>query len=54
MPLGSFAAISSMARMASPLLFPGAGSPQMFSDGKALYRSSRGEAEVQRPEATEE
>ena len=43
-----------MACMASPELLPGAGSPQMFMDGKPLKRSSFGEPEVQWPEAKEE
>ncbi len=42
-----------MACMASPELLPGAGSPQMFMDGKPLKRSSRGEPVVQRVEANE-
>jgi len=42
-----------MACMASPVLTPGAGSPQMFRDGKPLNRSSRGDPLVQRVEANE-
>ena len=43
-----------MACMASPELLPGAGSPQMFMEGKPLKRSSLGEPEAQRPEANAE
>ena len=54
MPAGSsFETIVSIACMASPELLPGAGSPQMFSEGNPLKRSSRGELVVQRPEANE-
>ncbi|OPZ59398.1 MAG: hypothetical protein BWY88_00760 [Synergistetes bacterium ADurb.Bin520] len=43
-----------MACMASPELLPGAGSPQMFMEGKPLKRSSRGDPMVQRVEEKEE
>ena len=43
-----------MARIASPELNPGAGSPWMFIAGTALYRSRRGGPYTQRPEATAE
>ena len=43
-----------MACMASPELFPAAGSPWIFSDEKPLKRSMRGEPEAQCPEAKEE
>jgi hypothetical protein len=43
-----------MARIASPELLPGAGSPQMFIEGKPLYRSSLGEPDVQRVEVKAE
>ncbi len=42
-PGANFFAISSIACIASPELLPGAGSPQRFMEGKALYRSNWGE-----------
>ena len=42
-----------MACIASPELFPGGGSPQMFNDGKLLKRSSSGDPWNQWPVAKE-
>ena len=54
MPDGSFFTNSSIARIASPELFPGAASPRMLSEGNALNRSRRGDPVVHRPVAKAE